>query len=187
MVGLSGKVSILHLLPPWSQATSAAARPPKLCSPQWCSALGWQTSLTLTPAALGEANQTGKHRLPGPWLWYLTARLHSQLCRYKKGGYSNHTGHPADERMTEAASKRGVVLTSRSRPLEPSDLTTFDYLVGMDDSNLEVSSQPQAEALPQAALAWLTAVSSKRDQSRRLYQAEMGSRTGCRQHLLTGL
>ena len=89
--------------------------------------------------------------------------------------------------MTEAASKRGVVLTSRSRPLEPSDLTTFDYLVGMDDSNLEVSSQPQAEALPQAALAWLTAVSSKRDQSRRLYQAEMGSRTGCRQHLLTGL
>ena len=41
--------------------------------------------------------------------------------------------------MTEAASKRGVVLTSRSRPLEPSDLATFDYLVGMDDSNLQVS------------------------------------------------
>ena len=68
---------------------------------------------------------------------HLPARLHLQLCRYKKGGYSNHTGHPADERMTEAASKRGVVLTSRSRPLEPSDLASFDYLVGMDDSNLK--------------------------------------------------
>ena len=60
--------------------------------------------------------------------------------------------------MTEAASKRGVVLTSRSRPLEPSDLATFDYLVGMDDSNLQVSHR-QAAALPQPAHGWLTAAS----------------------------
>lgn len=34
--------------------------------------------------------------------------------------------------MTEAAAKRGVKLTSRSRPLTPEDLQTFDYIVCMD-------------------------------------------------------
>ncbi|PRW18373.1 low molecular weight phosphotyrosine phosphatase [Chlorella sorokiniana] len=38
--------------------------------------------------------------------------------------------------MTATARKRGVNLTSRSRPLRPQDLTEFDYIIGMDDSNL---------------------------------------------------
>ena len=34
-----------------------------------------------------------------------------------------------------AALRRGVVLTSRSRPLVPLDLARFDYVIGMDEKN----------------------------------------------------
>lgn len=54
---------------------------------------------------------------------------------YKKGGYSYHEGGPADERMTAAAAKRGVKLTSRSRPLQPQDLRRFQYILAMDFAN----------------------------------------------------
>lgn len=32
--------------------------------------------------------------------------------------------------MTRVAAKRGVKLTSRSRPLKPKDLAEFDYVIG---------------------------------------------------------
>lgn len=34
-----------------------------------------------------------------------------------------------------AAQRRGVFLTSRSRPLTPADLSQFDYIIGMDAKN----------------------------------------------------
>lgn len=34
------------------------------------------------------------------------------------------------------ANKRGIELTSRSRPLKPSDLKAFDLLVAMDNANV---------------------------------------------------
>lgn len=55
---------------------------------------------------------------------------------YLAGGFSYHEGDPADPRMTSVAAKRGVRLTSRSRPLAPADLSTFDVILGMDASNL---------------------------------------------------
>lgn len=55
---------------------------------------------------------------------------------YMPGGFSYHEGDAADSRMRAAASGRGVKLTSRSRPLKPADLAEFDYIVGMDASNL---------------------------------------------------
>lgn len=48
-------------------------------------------------------------------------RLHS--CSY-------HEGDASDERMAAAAARRGVKLTSRSRPLRPEDLSKFDYIIG---------------------------------------------------------
>jgi hypothetical protein len=51
-------------------------------------------------------------------------------CRYFQGGWSYHEGEEADSRMTAAASRRGVVLTSRSRPLQPLDLSHFQYIIG---------------------------------------------------------
>lgn len=38
--------------------------------------------------------------------------------------------------MRETAASRGVTLTSRSRPLRHEDLTTFDYILGMDFENM---------------------------------------------------
>jgi protein-tyrosine phosphatase len=54
---------------------------------------------------------------------------------YMENGWSHHEGNPADERMSKVAAKRGVTLTSRSRPLTPADLEKFDYLVAMDEKN----------------------------------------------------
>ena len=55
---------------------------------------------------------------------------------YKPNGYSYHEGDAADSRMRQAASARGIKLTSRSRPLVPNDLTEFDLIVCMDDDNV---------------------------------------------------
>ena len=37
--------------------------------------------------------------------------------------------------FVSAASARGVKLTSRSRPLKPTDMTAFDYIIAMDMKN----------------------------------------------------
>eukprot|EP00195_Chlamydomonas_chlamydogama_P002419 CAMPEP_0202922516 /NCGR_PEP_ID=MMETSP1392-20130828/77963_1 /ASSEMBLY_ACC=CAM_ASM_000868 /TAXON_ID=225041 /ORGANISM="Chlamydomonas chlamydogama, Strain SAG 11-48b" /LENGTH=203 /DNA_ID=CAMNT_0049616145 /DNA_START=285 /DNA_END=896 /DNA_ORIENTATION=+ len=55
---------------------------------------------------------------------------------YLDGGWSYHEGDAADSRMTATAKRRGVFLTSRSRPLSPLDLSRFDYIIGMDAKNM---------------------------------------------------
>eukprot|EP00668_Euglena_longa_P017444 GGOE01021849.1.p1 GENE.GGOE01021849.1~~GGOE01021849.1.p1 ORF type:complete len:208 (+),score=40.66 GGOE01021849.1:42-626(+) len=55
---------------------------------------------------------------------------------YLPMGFSYHEGECADSRMQKAAAERGIRLTSRSRPLRPADLDNFDYIIGMDNSNL---------------------------------------------------
>lgn len=50
---------------------------------------------------------------------------------YREGGWSYHEGDAADARMRDHALRRGITLTSRSRPLTPQDLTTFDFIVAM--------------------------------------------------------
>ncbi len=50
------------------------------------------------------------------------------------GGW--HVGKAADRRMREAASRRGIALTSRARQLELADLRLFDHILTMDASNL---------------------------------------------------
>ena len=57
---------------------------------------------------------------------------------YRPGGFSYHEGDAADPRMTAAASKRGVALTSRSRPLTPEDWASgrFSHVVCMDGNNV---------------------------------------------------
>ena len=55
---------------------------------------------------------------------------------YVENGWSYHEGDAADPRMVAAAAKRGVKISSTSRPLRPDDLERFDLIVGMDDSNV---------------------------------------------------
>lgn len=48
-----------------------------------------------------------------------------------------HAGEPADYRMKLFAQKRGYMLTSISRPVDPTtDFDRFDYLIGMDRQNV---------------------------------------------------
>ncbi len=51
------------------------------------------------------------------------------------GGW--HVGNLADSRMREAAQKRGIELTSRSRQIEENDLYEFDHILVMDNDNLQ--------------------------------------------------
>lgn len=61
-------------------------------------------------------------------------------CRYKDKGWAYHEGDPSDQRMLAAAAKRGVCLTSRSRPLRPKDMATFDYILGEPTSSLHLQA-----------------------------------------------
>ena len=48
-----------------------------------------------------------------------------------------HIGEKADARMRKHAAKRGINLTSISRQFDPVvDFDTFDFIIGMDDSNV---------------------------------------------------
>ena len=51
------------------------------------------------------------------------------------GTASYHTGDLPDHRMREAAKDRGIELTHRARKINKSDLSKFDIIVTMDDSN----------------------------------------------------
>ena len=53
------------------------------------------------------------------------------------GTYGYHEGEQADRRMQSHAIKRGYNLTSISRPFNAhKDWDRFDYIVGMDNSNM---------------------------------------------------
>ncbi len=53
------------------------------------------------------------------------------------GILSYHEGEKADSRMRYFAGQRGYDVTSISRPVRSSDFEDFDYIVGMDDSNID--------------------------------------------------
>jgi len=47
-----------------------------------------------------------------------------------------HEDEPADQRMCRAAARRGIEITSRSRPVVPEDFDRFDWIFAMDKDNL---------------------------------------------------
>ena len=51
------------------------------------------------------------------------------------GTYGGHAGDLPDYRMRSHASKRGYMLTHRSRQIKGSDFEDFDVIVAMDESN----------------------------------------------------
>ena len=49
-----------------------------------------------------------------------------------------HAGEPADQRMQAHAIKRGYLLNSISRPINPDiDFDKFDMIIGMDNQNIK--------------------------------------------------
>ncbi|KAK3122405.1 hypothetical protein QOZ80_8BG0669140 [Eleusine coracana subsp. coracana] len=53
------------------------------------------------------------------------------------GTIGYHEGNKADSRMRSASKKRGIEVTSISRPLRPSDFRDFDLILAMDRQNYE--------------------------------------------------
>ena len=48
-----------------------------------------------------------------------------------------HIGALADERMREVASSHGIKLLSKARQIQVGDLTYYDYILAMDETNFQ--------------------------------------------------
>ncbi|OIW05855.1 hypothetical protein TanjilG_23641 [Lupinus angustifolius] len=53
------------------------------------------------------------------------------------GTIDYHEGNEADQRMRAASKRRGIKITSISRPIRPSDFVDFDLILAMDKQNRE--------------------------------------------------
>ncbi|HYW03105.1 MAG TPA: low molecular weight protein-tyrosine-phosphatase [Gammaproteobacteria bacterium] len=81
-----------------------------------------------SPSAEGVARRLAEHE-----------GLSSRLEFDSAGTAAYHVGEPPDPRMQESAARRGLDLaTFRARQVNRSDFSSFDYLLAMDSSNLEV-------------------------------------------------
>lgn len=52
------------------------------------------------------------------------------------GTIGHHEGAPPDPRMSESLRQKGFVIEGHARQIQPGDLTAFDLIVTMDESNL---------------------------------------------------
>lgn len=65
------------------------------------------------------------------------AKLSDKIFCDSAGTIGYHEGEEADARMKKHAKRRNYELTSISRKLKSSDFDSFDYIVVMDDQNME--------------------------------------------------
>ncbi|PIN25406.1 Protein tyrosine phosphatase [Handroanthus impetiginosus] len=61
--------------------------------------------------------------------------LDSKFYIDSAGTINYHEGNQADPRMRAASKKRGIEITSISRPIRPSDFRDFDLILAMDRQN----------------------------------------------------
>ena len=64
------------------------------------------------------------------------AGLEKEFVIDSAGLISYHEGEPADGRMRAHAARRGYRITHLSRPVCYNDFFAFDWIVGMDESNI---------------------------------------------------
>lgn len=62
------------------------------------------------------------------------AGLSDRISVDSAGTSGHHAGEMADRRMRETASRHGIALTTRSRPLKAADFGEFDQILTMDRS-----------------------------------------------------
>jgi protein-tyrosine phosphatase len=72
--------------------------------------------------------------------------LHSKISSDSAGTSGFHAGEEADERMRSTAASHGITLTHRSRKLVIEDYAAFDYILSMDDANLDIILALQKKA-----------------------------------------
>ena len=63
--------------------------------------------------------------------------LSSQIQCDSAGIIGYHAGELPDRRMRQTAKKHGIILTHKSRQLSPKDFMEFDYILGMDENNMQ--------------------------------------------------
>ncbi|KAL2328490.1 hypothetical protein Fmac_021917 [Flemingia macrophylla] len=63
--------------------------------------------------------------------------LNSSFRIDSAGTINYHEGNQADPRMRAASKRRGIQITSISRPIRPSDFVDFDLILAMDKQNRE--------------------------------------------------
>ncbi|KAG5515733.1 hypothetical protein RHGRI_036691 [Rhododendron griersonianum] len=63
--------------------------------------------------------------------------LDSNFTIDSAGTIDYHEGNEADPRMRAAAKRRGIQITSMSRPIQPTDFRDFDLILAMDKQNKE--------------------------------------------------
>ena len=63
--------------------------------------------------------------------------LQDQISVESAGTSSWHIGDPPDARSQATAESRGIMLTSRSSQFHSRDFARFDYVIAMDNRNLE--------------------------------------------------
>lgn len=73
--------------------------------------------------------------------------LQSQISWDSAGTSGFHLGEEADERMRATAKAHGITLTHRSRKLVIEDYAAFDYILSMDDANLDIILALQKKAV----------------------------------------
>ena len=65
--------------------------------------------------------------------------LEGQIAVDSAGTHDYHIGKPPDERALEAAARRDIDLSvQRARQVDVSDFTRFDYILAMDQDNLDI-------------------------------------------------
>ena len=64
--------------------------------------------------------------------------LAGQIVIDSAGTHAYHIGNPPDVRATQAALRRGIDLSSQTaRRVSPADFEKFDYVLAMDQANLD--------------------------------------------------
>lgn len=74
-----------------------------------------------------------------------------------------HEGEKADPRMRTHAKKRGIELTSISRPVVAEDFEKFDLIIGMDSSNMKELQSRASQYGGKEKLHLMTDFSTKYD------------------------
>lgn len=91
----------------------------------------------------------------GVFLYYLDkVGLRNRFEVDSAGTSTYHQGERADSRMRAHAARRGYDLLSRSRPVTYEDFLYFDYIIGMDDSNLRmlIDQAPTDDAMQKISI-----------------------------------
>ena len=73
----------------------------------------------------------------------VSEELDGQVEVESAGTHGYHIGEPPDARSQEAALRRGIDLSGlRAQRTRAADFTNFDYVLAMDDSNLDALGRP---------------------------------------------